>query len=134
MKISAQNPARIFSGTVIDDSTGEALIGAVVMIPGTSCGAVTDFDGHFQLKVPAALKCDSLTVKYVAYHPLTMAVSGFQNGAALRLHEMDIELDDGWRIPPRFPGGPECPVRIIPVPPVNSRQAFFRRARLVLPI
>lgn len=38
------------SGTVIDDATGETLIGVAVVIDGTTTGASTDLDGQFQIK------------------------------------------------------------------------------------
>lgn len=36
-------------GTIFDEETGEALIGATAQIPGTSKGAVTDMDGKFNI-------------------------------------------------------------------------------------
>lgn len=42
------------SGVVKDTENGETLVGASVMLEGTSFGTVTDIDGHFELdKVPA---------------------------------------------------------------------------------
>lgn len=52
------------AGTVIDE-TGEPLIGASVMVKGTSVGAVTDLEGHYELKsVPKGAQVD---VSYVGY-------------------------------------------------------------------
>ncbi len=45
---SAQN---IINGTVTDE-TGETVIGASIMVKGTTVGTVTDFDGNFSLSVP----------------------------------------------------------------------------------
>lgn len=39
-------------GKVTDASTGEAVIGANVIIEGTTLGTVTDIDGHFSISVP----------------------------------------------------------------------------------
>ncbi|MDX1407186.1 MAG: carboxypeptidase-like regulatory domain-containing protein, partial [Saprospiraceae bacterium] len=39
------------SGKVVDD-TGEPLIGANVVVKGTTAGTVTDFDGNYSLEVP----------------------------------------------------------------------------------
>ena len=39
------------SGNVIDE-TGEPVIGATILIRGTSQGTVTDIDGNFLLSVP----------------------------------------------------------------------------------
>ena len=41
---------RIITGTVSDDK--EALIGASIVVKGTSKGTVTDVDGKFSLEVP----------------------------------------------------------------------------------
>jgi len=43
---------RTIQGTVSDES-GEALIGATVLVQGTSTGAVTDIDGNYSLTVPS---------------------------------------------------------------------------------
>lgn len=47
----AQNSIQI-SGTV-KDTKGEPIIGAAVMLEGTSSGAITDFDGHYSLSLKA---------------------------------------------------------------------------------
>lgn len=39
------------SGSVIDSTTGEPIIGASVLEEGTSNGTITDFDGVFSLSV-----------------------------------------------------------------------------------
>ena len=43
------------NGTVVDSSTGEALIGAVVLLKDKSSKAhvITDLDGRFSLRAPA---------------------------------------------------------------------------------
>ena len=43
---------RTITGTVTDQDTEEPLIGASIVLVGTSTGAVTDFDGKFSLDVP----------------------------------------------------------------------------------
>ncbi len=37
------------SGTILDNDTGEPLIGASVLLKGTSTGSITDIDGTFQI-------------------------------------------------------------------------------------
>ena len=59
-------------GTVVDE-TGEALIGASVLVKGTADGAATDFDGNFTVKAdPKA----TLVVSYVGYITQEVAVDG----------------------------------------------------------
>ncbi len=49
-------------GGVVVDETGEPVIGATILIKGTTQGTVTDFDGRFALTVPANAR---LVVSYV---------------------------------------------------------------------
>lgn len=55
--------AAIVKGTVTDEA-GEPLIGATVMVAGSSNGIATDIDGNFSIDVP---KGKSLRVSYVGY-------------------------------------------------------------------
>ena len=55
---------RTISGTITDD-TGEALIGASVLVKGTSTGTVTDIDGTYSLNVPDG--ATMITISYTGY-------------------------------------------------------------------
>ncbi|MBR0263885.1 MAG: TonB-dependent receptor [Prevotella sp.] len=61
------------SGTVVD-AAGEAVIGASVMVKGTSTGTITDFDGKFTLQNVSEKA--SLVISYVGYRNQTIAVAG----------------------------------------------------------
>lgn len=50
--ISAQNTIK---GILKDQNTGEPLIGATVLIKGTTQGTITDFDGAFILRTSEQL-------------------------------------------------------------------------------
>jgi len=50
------------NGTVVSQDDGQAVIGASVMVQGTTTGTVTDIDGKFSLDVPAGKK---LVVSYI---------------------------------------------------------------------
>lgn len=39
-------------GTIYDEGTGEPLFGVAVSIVGAQLGAVTDFDGDFEIELP----------------------------------------------------------------------------------
>lgn len=52
-------------GQVIDDVSGETIIGATIMIPGTSIGTRTDLDGQYSLKLPIGKQ--TLTISFVSY-------------------------------------------------------------------
>ena len=61
------------TGTVVD-ANGEAIIGASVIIKGTSNGSVTDFEGNFTINnVPAK---GSLEISYIGYKTQTVALGG----------------------------------------------------------
>ena len=51
-------------GTIIDDQ-GEPLIGASVIVSGTTTGVTTDIDGNFTIKVPDNTK--ELTIEYIGF-------------------------------------------------------------------
>lgn len=65
---------RTISGDIKDAETGEALIGANVLIKGTSTGTATDFDGKFSLDVPNDVS--TLTVSYTGYTDQEVSIAG----------------------------------------------------------
>ena len=60
---SRQQDGKKISGVVKDDS-GEPIVGASVMVKGTSLGTITNVDGEFALEVPANA---TLSVSYIGY-------------------------------------------------------------------
>ena len=58
-------------GTVLDDA-GIGAIGATIVAEGTTVGTVTDFDGFFEITVPAGVK--NLVISYVGYKTVTTPV------------------------------------------------------------
>ena len=60
-------------GTVSDILTGEPLIGAGVLITGTTEGAVTDLDGAYELNLPEGEHI--LSISYIGYRPASVAVT-----------------------------------------------------------
>ena len=59
----ASAQSRALEGT-ITDASGEPLIGATVLIKGTTIGSVTDFDGNFTLDASTG---DVLVVSFTGY-------------------------------------------------------------------
>jgi hypothetical protein len=59
----AQN--KTVGGKITDLATKEPLIGATVVVKGTTTGTVTDSAGNFSISVPAEAK--ALTISYVGY-------------------------------------------------------------------
>ena len=74
----------------VKDGTGEPIIGASVIVTGTSNGTVTDFDGNFSMK---ANEGDELTISYIGFVTQKVKV----NGSApinITLLEDNAELDE----------------------------------------
>ncbi|GAB5551006.1 MAG: TonB-dependent receptor [Saprospiraceae bacterium] len=63
---------RTITGTVTDDETGEALIGANVLIAGTSSGTVTDLDGTYTIDVPDG--ATQIEFSYTGYTSKTLTL------------------------------------------------------------
>lgn len=59
------------TGHVVDD-TNEPLIGASILIVGTSTGVITDLDGNFNIIVPSG--ATALQISYVGYETVTVPV------------------------------------------------------------
>jgi hypothetical protein len=55
------------SGNIIDEISGEALVGVEVKIEGTDVKAYTDFDGHFVIDEVKAGSC-KLVASYTSYN------------------------------------------------------------------
>ena len=59
------------TGVVIDSKTGEPIIGAAVLVKGTTVGTVTDYDGNYELSVQK--EDDLLEFSYMGYVSQTLA-------------------------------------------------------------
>ncbi len=69
---SASFAQRTITGTLSDAGDGEPLIGASVLVSGTSTGTITDFDGTYSLNVPEG--ATSLEFSYTGYATQTMDI------------------------------------------------------------
>ena len=69
LSLSAQ---RTITGTVTDGETGDPLIGASVLVIGTSTGAVTDFDGKYSINIPE--DATELEFSYTGYTATRIAI------------------------------------------------------------
>lgn len=84
-------------GTIIDEKTNEPLIGASVLIEGTTNGAAADLDGNFVIhSVPAGTY--TLIASYVSYQPLTktgvVVERNKETIVEFKLTSDDISLDE----------------------------------------
>ena len=71
------------SGTVVD-SNGEPIIGASVVVKGTSNGTITDLDGNFSINDVS--ETSQLTVSYIGYKPVQLRATD-KNMAKVVLQE-----------------------------------------------
>ena len=55
----------VLKGKVVDENDGSPLIGATVVVKGTSSGTATNLDGSFSLKAPTGDV--AIKVSYVGY-------------------------------------------------------------------
>lgn len=60
------------SGTLTDGDNGEPLIGANVLVVGTDVGTATDFDGKYELSVPAG--ATQIRISYAGYSTQVVSV------------------------------------------------------------
>jgi len=65
---------KVVTGQVISQEDGEPIIGATVVVPGTTIGTVTDVDGNFSIKVNESVQ--TLTVSFVGLQSMTVPVTG----------------------------------------------------------
>lgn len=88
LNVWAQN-VRI-SGVVTSATDNETIIGANVVVAGTTIGTVTDFDGNYSLEVPQNA---TVTVSYIGYLTKTFKV-GTQQNYNIVLEEDAVGLED----------------------------------------
>lgn len=74
----------VLQGTIRDNSNNEALIGANVILVGTSFGASTDLDGKYSIKSIPAGKY-SVTISYISYKSVTVSNVEISEGKPFNL-------------------------------------------------
>ncbi len=89
MGLFAQNTV---SGIITDAETGEGLIGANIIIEGTSSGTTTDLDGNFEFTSDRVMPWN-LVISYTGYAEQIEVVSSATTGLAIALATDAIGLD-----------------------------------------
>lgn len=77
------------SGTVTDASNGDPLIGANILVVGTSSGAITDLDGNYSISVP-----DDATQIEFSYTGYTSKVVDIPASGG----QLDVQLEQGTQL------------------------------------
>lgn len=85
--------AQTVRGIVKDAQTGEALIGANVVVKGTTIGAVTDEDGKFSLDIAQSFPV-ALIVSYLGYLNSEVTVRDGNNTITIKLNADKVILNE----------------------------------------
>ena len=83
--------SRLIEGTVTSPH-GEPLIGANVIVPGTTLGAVTDFDGNFRLEIPEST--EQLQVAYTGFTTESISLKPDDSTLNVVMDDQDAVLDE----------------------------------------
>lgn len=95
--IQQQAWAQAIKGSVADAANGEPIIGATLVVEGTTVGTITDINGNFVLKATPPV---TLIVSFVGYETQNVSVSSADAGA-IQL-EAGVMMDDVIIIGSRF--------------------------------
>ena len=89
-RVAAARPTAI-SG-VVKDSGGLGIIGATVLIKGTTVGTTTGIDGDFALTVPASVDNPELSVSFIGYETRVVPI-GSRTTFDITLSNSSIEVE-----------------------------------------
>ncbi len=123
---------RKIEGVIRDNETGEPLIGANILVKGTSVGTITDLDGRYSLNLPEG--ASSIVVSYTGFETQEINIQG-GGKLDLSLEANTALLDEvvvvGYGVSGRTagvattdsPSGPSSikEERIIPVNPIENQ-------------
>jgi TonB-linked SusC/RagA family outer membrane protein len=87
--LNVEAQTKQIKGTVTDQD-GFPLPGATVLVSGTKTGASTNFDGNFELDIPA--NASSIEISYVGYKTITVSIQG-KTSFQIQLQE-NVEVMD----------------------------------------
>jgi outer membrane receptor protein involved in Fe transport len=90
--LTLSSQGQVLKGKVIDEFTGEPLVGAIVGEPASGNGSATDFDGAFELKI-ASLPT-SIQVAYIGYQSQVIDVNSTDARITVKLTPDDQMLQD----------------------------------------
>lgn len=81
------------SGKILDNSSGEGLIGASVVIKETTIGSVTDLDGNFEFKTNREPPLD-LVISFIGYLTTTYTLNSFDDKIKIELKSDQVLMDE----------------------------------------
>ncbi|MCB9000369.1 MAG: TonB-dependent receptor [Bacteroidales bacterium] len=93
LNLQAQNGT--FKAQVVDDGTGETLVGATISIDGTTTGTITDLDGFAYLKLTPGEY--NIRISYISYQPMIIQGVAIESNQTkfltVRLKSADLQLN-----------------------------------------
>ena len=98
VQLIAQN----ITGTIKDQTSGESLIGASVVIKGTSIGAVTDFDGKFSFNPKDQQAPYTLVISYIGYDSQEKVLQSAATPLNISLGSSKIALKEATKVEQRI--------------------------------
>ena len=99
---SVQLIAQNITGTIKDQTSGESLIGASVVIKGTSIGAVTDFDGKFSFNPKDQKAPYTLVISYIGYDTQEKVLQSTSSPLNISLGSSKIALKEATKVEQRI--------------------------------
>lgn len=89
VNLMAQNTVK---GVLLDASNGETLIGASVIVKGTTQGTISNLDGSFSLNIPSGKQ--TLVISYIGYIAKNFDVSGTADLGEIKLSPDAVGLKE----------------------------------------
>lgn len=80
-----------YSGKVVDSETRTPIIGATIIVLGTSSGAISDQDGNFSIQVETDRQIE---ISYVGYNELVRTIDKSQKNVTLQLIQKNMKVSD----------------------------------------
>lgn len=91
LQMAVVNAQETINGTVADGASGESLVGATVVLKGSTLGTVTNVDGKYNLKVPSFQ--DTLVFSFVGYETQEVPIDG-RTEININLQESEVMLSE----------------------------------------
>jgi iron complex outermembrane receptor protein len=88
---SIMHAQAVIRGQVTDKINGETLIGASILLKGSTSGTVTDFDGFFELRTKAPYPI-TLVVSYTGYTPKDVVIENDNQKLKVELEESAVNI------------------------------------------
>ncbi|RME04607.1 MAG: carboxypeptidase-like regulatory domain-containing protein, partial [Bacteroidetes bacterium] len=83
----------LLKGEILDASSREPLIGATIIVKGTSEGTVTDYDGSFEFRIKEDLPV-TVVISYTGYNEKEIEITSVDEPLRVMLESSTVTLTD----------------------------------------